>query len=249
MKTIRNIELKFMAAIIIVMAGCQDSPKVIQATAVSQHSMQTGVFETSVKRTETHKSNEAHPSVWHRVEVLQTLPASRYVYLYVIEGQEKHWLATSKMNVVVGDKFRYKSGLLKTNFESKEHGRVFDRIYLVSELIPEKKGLPKSGSSGPYKVEAKGSITVAELIKNKEKYAGKTVRVSGVCTKINPNIMGRNWIHIKDGSRDDYDLVVTSQAVIPKGHPVTMQAIVSLNKDFGSGYSYEILLEEGHLVK
>jgi hypothetical protein len=53
--------------------------------------------------------------------------------------------------------------------------------------------------------------------------------------------MNRNWIHLKDGSMDDYDLVVTSNEDVPVGSKVTIQADVVLNKDFGAGYKYELI--------
>ena len=78
---------------------------------------------------------------------------------------------------------------------------------------------------------------------------GKTIQISGQCVKLNPNIMGRNWVHLQDGSKDDYDLVITCDVQIPVGHTVTLTGKVVLNKDFGSGYKYDILLEEGQLVQ
>ena len=95
----------------------------------------------------------------------------------------------------------------------------------------------------------KGSVKIADLVADPKKYSGKTIQISGQCTKVNPNIMGRNWMHLKDGSKDDYDLVITSSVLIPEGHTVTMVGKVVLNKDFGSGYKYAILLEEGEVVK
>ena len=93
-----------------------------------------------------------------------------------------------------------------------------------------------------------GSMKIADLVKDPKKYEGQTIQISGVCTKINPNIMNLNWIHVKDGSKDDYDLVITSDTFIPEGKSFTMKAKVVLNKDFGAGYVYDLILEEGVLV-
>ena len=57
-----------------------------------------------------------------------------------------------------------------------------------------------------------------------------------------------NWIHLKDGSQDDYDLVITTKEITQKGTTITIRAIVALNKDFGSGYMYPILLENGRIL-
>ena len=91
-------------------------------------------------------------------------------------------------------------------------------------------------------------MKIAELVANYKEYAGKTVQISGICTKVNANIMGKNWIHIKDGSKDEYDLVITSNTFVKEGDEITMKAVVSLNKDFGAGYTYDLILEEGIII-
>jgi len=53
---------------------------------------------------------------------------------------------------------------------------------------------------------------------------------------------------LKDGSKDDYDLIVTSEEIVQKGAKISIRGIVRLNADFGSGYSYPILLENGRLI-
>jgi hypothetical protein len=61
--------------------------------------------------------------------------------------------------------------------------------------------------------------------------------------------MGRNWIHLKDGTLDNYDFVVTSDQAIPEGHVVTLKGTVARNRDFGSGYRYELLIENASVVR
>ena len=61
--------------------------------------------------------------------------------------------------------------------------------------------------------------------------------------------MGHNWIHLIDGSKDDFDLVITSDALVTVGNVVTMKGVVAINKDFGAGYSYELIIEEGVVVE
>ena len=92
---------------------------------------------------------------------------------------------------------------------------------------------------------AKDGITIAELFENKEKYNGKTVKTKGQVTKYNAAIMKKNWIHIQDGTEYNgkFDLVATSNQEFNVGDVVTIEGTVSLNKDFGYGYSYEILIE------
>ena len=61
--------------------------------------------------------------------------------------------------------------------------------------------------------------------------------------------MNRNWIHLQDGSKNDYDLVITSDTFVPEGKIITIQALVSLNRDFGAGYSYDLILENGTIIE
>lgn len=90
---------------------------------------------------------------------------------------------------------------------------------------------------------AEGAITIAELYANKEKYKGKTIKVTGKCIKANPMIMNRNWIHLKDSSTDKYDLTVTTTENVSVGAVVTMEGTIALDKDFGAGYRYDIIME------
>ena len=197
----------------------------------------------------------------HIVIVKEVMNTNSYVYAKVVENGEEFWIATSKKELEIGGKYFFRDGLLQTNFESKEFDRVFDKIYLVSNLVSENHAQSSEGSKsetnkddnnkylGQPKVKLKdGSISIAELVGNKNKYEGKTVQLTGRCVKINTNILGRNWIHLKDGTLDSYDLVVTSDIVVPEGHVLTMKGSVILDKDFGAGYKYEILVENGEIV-
>lgn len=259
--------MKFRNSIFILIStlafSCIDQPKVIEASTVPPEQYQSGVFYEGKKplielESATDKGdNQLTPGV-HTVIVKETLPTSKYVYLKVQEKDEEYWLATNKMEVAIGDTYFYRQGLFKKNFRSKEHNRTFDKLYLVSSLIPVNHGR-NSGSeastsnekttrkTGPIAAVA-GSIMIADLVNNPDKYAGKTIQLTAECTKVNAKIMGRNWLHLKDGSKDDFDLVVTSTTQVPIGHQVTLTGTVTLNKDFGSGYYYDILVEDGQVV-
>ncbi|MBK7288346.1 MAG: hypothetical protein IPI95_15395 [Flavobacteriales bacterium] len=98
------------------------------------------------------------------------------------------------------------------------------------------------------KVDVAGSVKIADLIASPKKYEGKVIQVSGTCTKVNPNIMGRNWVHLKDGSKGDPEVVATTDVVVPLGEKATIVGTVVLDKDFGAGYRYAILLENATTV-
>lgn len=192
------------------------------------------------------------------VEVLEVLPTDKYVYLRVRNSEEEYWIATRKSEVKVGEKYFYSDALLKTNFESKEFNRIFERIYLVNKIVPaghgekghtnhthEKNTLPKVNEQ----IKVDGSTSIAEITANPEKFKGQEIQVSGMCTKINAKIMGTNWIHLDDGSQSDFDFVITSKEAVPIGHLITVKGTLATKKDFGAGYFYDIILENCELIK
>lgn len=93
-------------------------------------------------------------------------------------------------------------------------------------------------------------MTVAALNQNKAKLVGKTISAKGKVVKVNDGIMGRNFLHIQDGTGDakNNDLAVTSKQTAKVGDQVTISGVVVVNKDFGSGYSYPLLIEEASIT-
>ncbi len=94
-------------------------------------------------------------------------------------------------------------------------------------------------------------ITLAELFANKETYANKIIKVKGEVKKFNSKIMGKNWIHIQDGTEHlgENDLTVTSQMETKPGDIIIIEGKIILDKDFGSGYFYKIIMEEGKILE
>jgi hypothetical protein len=97
----------------------------------------------------------------------------------------------------------------------------------------------------------KDCIKISELLANKKTYSGKTVKVTGQVTKYNPQIMGKNWVHIQDGSefQGGFDLTITTAESVTVGSTITFEGRIALDKDFGYGYFYAVLMEEGRPVQ
>ena len=93
-------------------------------------------------------------------------------------------------------------------------------------------------------------ITIAKLMAGKQTYAGKTIKVKGEVTKYNSGIMGKNWVHIQDGSEfnGSFDLTITTDIITSVGETITLEGKIVLDKDFGYGYFYEVLMEDGKAV-
>ncbi len=94
--------------------------------------------------------------------------------------------------------------------------------------------------------KVKGGISIAELFAKKKEYAGKKVILKGQVTKFNAAIMNRNWIHLQDGTdhNGSFDITVTSKQECNVGDVITIEGTVVLNRDFGYGYKYDILIED-----
>jgi hypothetical protein len=232
--------------------SCKDNYK----TQSSQ--VDTESSDNNVVLTEPVSQVKANEAALHTVIVNEIIPTSNYTYLKVTEKEKQFWIGVNKADAKVGETYYYVGGDLKTNFTSKALDKVFDELYLVGNLVSANHGnmseMTGSNSTEIEKIETKtvhtqGSIKIADLVNNPKQYEGQKVQIDGVCTKINLGIMSRNWIHLKDGSKDDYDLVVTSSEEVAIGSKVTIKADVVLNKDFGAGYKYELILENGILVK
>ncbi len=242
-----------------VLVSCDGGPKTIPLDdpADTEKSSGTGVFSNGGGSTAPTGMDPALEKDLHTVIVLEALPTSKYVYVRVKEGEEEFYIATTLQEITIGRSYFYRGGLLKTNFESKEYERTFDRLYLISQLIPSDHGSTMDGTGAPVvavpsnanplpALDVPGMTKIADLIANPKKFDGKTIQVSGKCTKVNPNIMGRNWVHLREAGKE---IVVTTDAPITEGQDAVVIGTVALGKDFGSGYQYDILIEGGRWVK
>ncbi len=205
------------------------------------------------------------PPNMHKVVINQVLQATNYTYLEVKENGETQWIAVSKMPVTEGATMYYEDGMEMNNFESKDLNRTFEKIYFVQKIsdqpIESEPQMPANmGNMQPSKPvikrmdaevdKADGGITIAELYANKASYEGKIVKIRGQITKYNEGILGKNWAHIQDGTEDNnnFDLTVTTQDEVKPADVVIFEGTIGLNKDFGSGYSYDVIMEDAKKV-
>lgn len=95
-------------------------------------------------------------------------------------------------------------------------------------------------------VKAEGGKTIAEIYAEKTAISGKEIKVRGKVVKFNAGIMKKNWLHIQDGTGDpgSNDLTVTTQDTVKVGDTVLVTGVLHLDKDFGFGYKYAIIVED-----
>jgi hypothetical protein len=103
------------------------------------------------------------------------------------------------------------------------------------------------------KSTAENGYSVGEIFEKATELNGKKVLVKGKVMKVSPAIMGRNWIHIQDGSgnpmKNSHDLVITTSEMVELDDVVTFEGVLAAKKDFGAGYKYEAIVEEATLLK
>lgn len=217
----------------------------------------------------------------HTIVVLEVIQVENYTYLRAKENVEEIWLATPTMQAAAGDTLYYQSGMMMSKFESRELKRTFEKILFVDKISKTKDlplaktetvpvlppdhapitatqtETPPMGSTKDtvkQKINiapVKNGVSIAEILKNPSAFNGKTVLIKGKVTKYTAGVMGKNWVHIQDGSdfNGKFEIVITTLAELKDGETVTFEGPITLNKDLGYGYFFEVLMEDAKVVK
>jgi hypothetical protein len=199
-------------------------------------------------------------------KVLEVIDVESYTYLLLKTQDGDTWAAVSKASVKKGASVSIENVTVMNNFESKTLKKTFPTILFgnlasTTGTAPAAKfmGLaypvfskkPDAADAKVAKAGGANAKTVAEIMSKGSELKEKTVVVSGKVVKYNAGIMGRNWLHLRDGSGsaadNTNDILVTTQAKASLGDIVTAKGIVHTDKDFGSGYSYKVLIEDATL--
>ncbi len=215
----------------------------------------TIIAGTSCNRNTNSKINIELPYGMHQVNIVEVIQSSNYTYLEVEENDENFWIAVSSREAKQGDILYYTDALEMRDFNSKELNRTFPVIYFVQDPSnsPETgKATSPSGKQSTERVKSievehiEGGISLSELFENQNDYQNKSVKIRGLVVKVNDHIMGKNWVHIQDGTGSDnfYDLTITTMDNLEVGTIATFEGKIALKKDFGSGYAYDIIMEE-----
>ena len=259
--------------LVLFLAGCTDSKATAEAdgrSAAKPSLSEKAALPSGV-------AQEVDPQVTGTV--LETMDAGPYTYIRLKTSSEEIWAAVNEVKLKPGSEITIGNAMWMEKFESKTLNRKFDRILFGSLASGETTALPAghpppghpppghpmtatadtplpvgSPSDAPVeKATGENSHTVAEIYASKATLKGKEVVVRGRVVKYNREIMGRNWIHLRDGSgsadKQDNDITVTTTATAAKGDIITIRGRVALDKDFTAGYAYPVIIEEARIVK
>lgn len=215
---------------------------------------------------EQNNTKEKQQTTSNRIhgKVTDIIKASGYTYAEVDTGKKKVWAAGPVTPLKTGDMIAFSTRMPMKNFHSKSMKRDFPIIYFVDRFITDKAtsknkvaatALPhnqikKKQATKPVKGinKVKGGNTIAEIYARKQKLKGKTIRVRGQVTKFTANVMGKNWLHIRDSSTLD-DLTATTDGTVAIDDVVILEGKLVLDKDYGYGYFYPVIMEDTRITK
>jgi hypothetical protein len=186
-----------------------------------------------------------------------------YTYVLIASSGNSYWAAAPEHDVKIGDVVQTVLGMAMHDFTSKTLNRSFDLVYFVGAVenlsaptLPV--GHPDTKTTGEEErldvevAELKPGQNIAYVYANKDSLAGQQISLRGKVVKFNANILGTNFIHIQDGSGDvangSNDLTVTSKAVTAVNDEVLVTGTIILNKDFGYGYKFAVLMEDASIT-
>ena len=210
-----------------------------------------------------------------RVQSLEV--AGRYQYLALATESGEVWTAVPAGEVAEGDQATVEGAVEMVDFHSKTLGKTFKSVWFGTlagtsaakeaategaakaageEAAPKEAApaAPASGGGPEAATEASSGkpMAVDRVFAIRSTLQGKPVLVKGKVVKFNGGIMGRNWVHLQDGTGDPekgtHDLLVTTDQVVEVGSTVAFKGSVGNDKNFGFGYRYDVLVEQAQVV-
>jgi len=199
------------------------------------------------------EANENLPAGTHKIVVSDILQTPNYTYIKASENGNEYWIAVTKMLAEKGETLYFSKSMEMKNFKSDALNRTFESVLFVQDISQTPPSAQKPVNHPQVYSQSKEDVnitplkdgkTIAQIYDKKDDLNGQTVRVKGKVVKYNPHIMGRNWIHIQDGtsSGNNFDLMVTSPDSAKAGDVVIVEGTVEINQDFGAGYAYPVML-------
>lgn len=189
-------------------------------------------------------------------EVLEVRDVENYTYLRLKTREGETWAAVNKSSVAKGSQVTIENAMVMNDFESKSLKKTFKTIVFgslagVGKASAQTVKTVDTSNIKVSKAVGANAKTVAEIVTHAAALKDQPVLLRGKIVKYNPGIMGKNWLHLQDGSGvgASRDILVTTQDEASLGEEVTVNGIVRINQDFGAGYVYKVLIEQATLKK
>lgn len=192
-------------------------------------------------------------------KVTEIIDVAGYTYAEVETAKGKVWAAGPPTPLKKGEMVAFTAEMPMQNFHSNSMGRDFPVIYFISHYVTNKESSTAASAHPEIKQQqtgeavkdinkVEGGYTINEIYTDKSSLKGKIIRVRGKVTKFSAGIMGKNWLHIRDSSTLD-DLTVTTDGTVAPGDVVIAEGKLVLDKDYGYGYLYPVIMEDVTITK
>jgi hypothetical protein len=259
-----KMTIAVLLSMVLLLAGCGEKRNDAQAWNQNAASTTTAGDHTPAKHAQP-AATPGRPGG----EVLEAFNSGGYTYLRLKTADGETWAAGPLAEVAVGSVVTLENAMAMYNFRANSLDRTFDKIWFAS-------GFGSGGSSGAVGVQAGGKCamggktadvgapdfsglqapsdgrTIVQVHADRGDLAGQRVKVRAKVMKFSGNILGRNWLHLRDGTGDvakgDYDLTVTTEQTAKVGDTVLIEGLITVDKDFGSGYFYTVIVEDASVT-
>jgi len=181
--------------------------------------------------------------------VAEKIDAAQYSYLRLKTQAGDVWTAVPRTDKAVGSTVSIAGPLWMSNFKSATLGRSWERIAfgaLDEGLPPGHPPVDAAPAPAVGKIP-KADLSIAEVYARKAALKDTRVSVRGKVVKAVGGVMGKNWLHLRDGGEGD--LTVASAQPAKVGETLVVVGKVILDRDLGSGYRYEVLIEDAELKR
>jgi len=201
-------------------------------------------------------------------EVLEVKDVEPYSYLRLRTKDGEIWAAVNKAPVKKGAEVTIENAMVMNNFQSKSLNRTFDKIVFgtlagapgsgtaasdVSRMAHGQAPVTDAADVKVPKAQEPDARTVAELVVRRAELKDKPVTLRGKVVKVTANVMGKNWVHLRDGSgaaKDSTnDVLVRTGDQAQVGNVVVAKGVVRTDVDLGMGYAYKVLIDDAKLQK
>ncbi|MBE0514624.1 hypothetical protein [Sulfurimonas sp.] len=212
----------------------------------------------------------------HVANVLETINGGGYTYAKVNEDGNVYWIAGPQTNIAAGTKISFLEQMVMSDFTSKSLNKHFEQLVFVSAIVPadgsastaheQTLTLDDAHANCDHSKEEAASMqmqqdapavvpvaknadgyTIEELYAKKDTLKDKNIKLNAKVVKVSKNIMGKDWIHLQDGSgasgMDDI-IATAANSTVQVGDTVTATGTIKTDVDLGYGYNFPVLIEE-----
>ncbi len=227
------MHLLLMTFMLLIFLGCSDSSQ-------TKAELATGAeLQTLMEKGE------------HTIIIEEVLHSGGYTYVKAREDGMLFWIAGPQTALQKNATLTLSAQMWMDNFKSSTLNKTFDAIMFVQEFEPAKR--VKTETKLPHMEplsSIKGSSSIKQLYADAKKLHGTSVTLHAKIVKISKGIMGKNWVHLIDGSSQTDDGVITAtttQESFAVDDLVLVTGTLTTDRDFGYGYFYPVIIEEASI--